>query len=95
MNILANLGQENRGTGMCILAGFNGTQHISISLVFQKPGDSTFSTLLTGPGTQHMSQKSGCPAKNGTFGMHDFFSLARSFIYFQKFEILTNVLIGI
>ena len=46
-DILANLGKENRGT-----------QHISISLVFQK--------LLTGHGTQHMSQKAGCPAKNGT-----------------------------
>ena len=42
---------------MCILAGFSGTQHISISLVFQKRDNSTFSTLLTGHGTQYMSQK--------------------------------------
>ena len=83
MNILANLGQENRGTGMCILSGFNGTQHISISLVFQKPGDSTFSTLLTGPGTQHMSQKSGhLECMNS--GNKIYFFLARSFIYFSK-----------
>ena len=32
--MLANLGEENRGTGVCILAEFSGTQHINISLAF-------------------------------------------------------------
>ena len=38
---------------------FSGTQYISISLVFQKPDNSTFFTLLTGHGTQIVSQKAG------------------------------------
>ena len=45
---------------------FSGIKHISISMVFQKGTIPPF----TGYGTQHMSQKVGCSAKNGTVGKY-------------------------
>ena len=63
MSILANLGQENRGTGVCFLARFSGAKHISICLVFQKPGQYHFFDTFDGTWNSTYVSKSGIVGK--------------------------------
>ena len=88
-----NLCSENRGTGVCILAG-----HSIFVLVwsFKNRDNSTFSTLLTGHGTQHMSQKARCPAKNGIDNIFPIFHVkTQNFKHFYRsytFCVLLHIL---
>ena len=55
---------------MCTLAGLAGHNILVLFWSFKNRDDSTL-RHFKGHGTQHMSQKSGCPAKNGTVGKYE------------------------